>query len=43
LAVIFLAVSMSFVYKSFYGMRIEGSGEPASTEKPVDREPMAVR
>ncbi len=43
LAVIFLAVSMSFVYRSFYGMRIEGAGEPAGTEKPVDREPMAVR
>jgi len=42
-AVIFLAVSMTFVYRSFYSMRIEGSSEPASTEKPVDREPMAVR
>jgi len=42
-AVIFLAISMTFVYRSFYSMRIEGSGEPATTEKPVDREPMAVR
>jgi len=25
LAVVFLAVSMFFVYRSFYGMRIEGS------------------
>jgi len=43
LAVIFLVVSMSFVYRSFYGMRIEGSGEPESKEKPVDREPVAAR
>src|SRR5579864_5897471 len=42
-AVIFLAISMTFVYRSFYSMRIEGSGEPANTEKPADREPVAVR
>ena len=43
LAVIFLVLSMAFVYRSFYGMRIEGSAEPDVTEKPEDREPMAVR
>ncbi len=43
LAVIFLVVSISFVYKSFYGMRIEGASKPESAEKPVDREPAAVR
>jgi K(+)-stimulated pyrophosphate-energized sodium pump len=42
-AVIFLIISMTFVYRSFYGMRIEGSGDIKSAEKPADREPMAVR
>jgi len=42
-AVIFLAVSMTFVYRSFYSMRIDTSADTASAEKPADREPMAVR
>ncbi len=42
-AVIFLAVSMTFVYRSFYSMRIQTSVDTTTVEKPVDREPMAVR
>ncbi len=42
-AVIFLAVSMTFVYRSFYGMRIETSVDTSSTDKPADHEPAAVR
>jgi K(+)-stimulated pyrophosphate-energized sodium pump len=42
-AVIFLAISMTFVYRSFYSMRIASSGDTKSIEKPTDREPMAVR
>jgi K(+)-stimulated pyrophosphate-energized sodium pump len=35
-AVIFLAVSMTFVYRSFYGMRIEASVDtPTSTDEPA--------
>jgi hypothetical protein len=34
---------MTFVYRSFYSMRIEGSGDIKSSEKSTDREPMAVR
>jgi K(+)-stimulated pyrophosphate-energized sodium pump len=41
-AVIFLALSMIFVYRSFYGMRIEGTGAPKSGEKKIEREPMVV-
>jgi K(+)-stimulated pyrophosphate-energized sodium pump len=43
LAVIFLALSMFFVYRSFYGMRIESSGESKRTEESPDREPVAAR
>jgi len=43
LAVIFLAISMVFVYRSFYGMRIESSGDSKSTEETSDREPVAAR
>jgi hypothetical protein len=43
LAVIFLASSMVFVYRSFYGMRIESSGDSKSTEETSDREPVAAR
>jgi K(+)-stimulated pyrophosphate-energized sodium pump len=41
-AVIFLAVSMTFVYRSFYGMRIETSVDTTSTDKPANHEPAAV-
>jgi K(+)-stimulated pyrophosphate-energized sodium pump len=43
LALICLAVSMTFVYRSFYGMRIEASVDTTSTDKPADHEPAAVR
>jgi ABC-type uncharacterized transport system permease subunit len=43
LGVIFLVVSMFFVYRSFYGMRIEGSGDSKSAEETRDREPVAAR
>jgi K(+)-stimulated pyrophosphate-energized sodium pump len=42
-AVIFLAVSMTFVYRSFYSMRIEASVDTTSTDKPAEHEPAAVR
>jgi K(+)-stimulated pyrophosphate-energized sodium pump len=42
LAVIFLLLSMIFVYRSFYGMRIESTGDSKSGEKATDREPMVV-
>jgi K(+)-stimulated pyrophosphate-energized sodium pump len=41
-AVIFLVLSMIFVYRSFYGMRIDSPGASKSGEKTADREPMAV-
>jgi K(+)-stimulated pyrophosphate-energized sodium pump len=34
LAAVFLAVSLTFVYRSFYGMRIEAEEEPAAA-RPV--------
>jgi K(+)-stimulated pyrophosphate-energized sodium pump len=43
LGVIFLATSMFFVYRSFYGMRIENSGESKSAEETPDREPVGAR
>jgi K(+)-stimulated pyrophosphate-energized sodium pump len=43
LASIFLVLSLIFVYRSFYGMRIEGSEAPKRTERSGDREPLAVR
>jgi K(+)-stimulated pyrophosphate-energized sodium pump len=43
LGVLFLATSMYFVYRSFYGMRIEGSGDSKSTEATTDREPVGAR
>jgi len=43
LAVIFLALSMFFAYRSFYGMRIESSGESKRAEESADREPVAAR
>jgi K(+)-stimulated pyrophosphate-energized sodium pump len=43
LAVIFLALSMFFAYRSFYGMRIESSGESKRAEESTDREPVAAR
>ena len=41
-AVIFLVLSMIFVYRSFYGMRIDSTGASKSGEKTADREPMVV-
>ncbi len=41
-AVIFLVLSMIFVYRSFYGMRIDSPGASKSGEQTADREPMAV-
>jgi len=41
--VIFLATSMFFVYRSFYGMRIESSGDSKSVEETTDREPVGAR
>jgi K(+)-stimulated pyrophosphate-energized sodium pump len=43
LGVLFLATSMYFVYRSFYGMRIEGSGDSKSSEATTDREPVGAR
>jgi K(+)-stimulated pyrophosphate-energized sodium pump len=42
LAVLFLAISMFFVYRSFYGMRIE-SGEPIAAAEPKDQETLVGR
>jgi K(+)-stimulated pyrophosphate-energized sodium pump len=41
-AVIFLVLSMIFVYRSFYGMRIDSPGASKSGEQTADRETMAV-
>jgi K(+)-stimulated pyrophosphate-energized sodium pump len=41
-AVIFLVLSMIFVYRSFYAMRIDSPGASKSGEKTADRETMAV-
>jgi K(+)-stimulated pyrophosphate-energized sodium pump len=41
-AVIFLVLSMIFVYRSFYGMRIDSPGASKSGEQTADREPMVV-
>jgi K(+)-stimulated pyrophosphate-energized sodium pump len=43
LGVIFLATSMFFVHRSFYGMRIESSGDSKSVEETTDREPVGAR
>ncbi|MCU1276266.1 MAG: Inorganic diphosphatase [Bryobacterales bacterium] len=43
LAVIFLAISMFFVYRSFYGMRIESSNETKSSEERSERQPVGAR
>jgi len=40
--VIFLVLSMIFVYRSFYGMRIDSPGASKSGEQTADRETMAV-
>jgi len=34
LAVVFFAITVTFVYRSFYGMRIHSGGEPTPTKKP---------
>ena len=34
LAVVFFAIMLFFVYRSFYGMRIHSGAEPAPTKKP---------
>jgi K(+)-stimulated pyrophosphate-energized sodium pump len=43
LGVIFLILSMFFVYRSFYGMRIENSGDSRGAEQTTDREPVGAR
>jgi K(+)-stimulated pyrophosphate-energized sodium pump len=43
LGVIFLILSMFFVYRSFYGMRIESSGDSRGAEQTTDREPVGAR
>ena len=43
LAVIFLVISMFFVYRSFYGMRIESSSETKSPEERSERQPVGAR
>jgi len=43
LGVIFLVTSMFFVYRSFYGMRIESSGDSKRAEETAEREPVAAR
>jgi K(+)-stimulated pyrophosphate-energized sodium pump len=43
LAVIFLVISMFFVYRSFYGMRIESSSETKSSEERSERQPVGAR
>jgi K(+)-stimulated pyrophosphate-energized sodium pump len=41
--VIFLLLSMIFVYRSFYGMRIESTSGSQSAEETADRQPVGVR
>src|SRR6185503_7642898 len=43
LAVIFLVISMFFVYRSFYGMRIESSSGTKSSEERSERQPVGAR
>jgi K(+)-stimulated pyrophosphate-energized sodium pump len=43
LAVVFLATSMFFVYRSFYGMRIEGEADLAAEEVNKDQETLVGR
>jgi K(+)-stimulated pyrophosphate-energized sodium pump len=35
LAALFFVLSAVFVWRSFYGMRIRGGGEPAPTPRPL--------
>ncbi|HZT32877.1 MAG TPA: sodium-translocating pyrophosphatase [Bryobacteraceae bacterium] len=42
-AVVFLVLSLWFVYRSFYGMRIEAGGESKGESQPADQISAAVR